>query len=104
MEASPWVDMPAEPGAPLAGALIGMGLIVIFRHGGSLGGVGVLALYLQEKTGFRAGWTQLGFDALLYALALLCLETEIVLWSLTGAVVTNLIIAANHRKDRYIAR
>ena len=27
-----------------------------------------------------------------------------VAWSLLGAVVTNLIIATNHRKDRYVAR
>ncbi|NNL73947.1 MAG: YitT family protein, partial [Silicimonas sp.] len=33
-------------GAALAGASIGLGLMVLFRHGASLGGIGVLALYL----------------------------------------------------------
>ena len=28
----------------------------------------------------------------------------VVLWSLLGAVVTNLIIAVNHRADRYVGR
>lgn len=96
--------LPPMLGGPLAGALIGMGLIIIFRHGGSLGGIGVLALYLQEKTGFRAGWTQLGFDIVLFGAAFLLFAPDVVIWSLAGAVVTNLIIATNHRQDRYIAR
>jgi uncharacterized membrane-anchored protein YitT (DUF2179 family) len=91
-------------GALLAGGCIGLGLIVLFRHGASLGGVGVLALWLQEATGFRAGWTQLAFDAALFAAAFAVLDPMLVLWSLLGAVVVNLIIAFNHRRDRYIAR
>jgi uncharacterized membrane-anchored protein YitT (DUF2179 family) len=90
-------------GAALAGACIGLGLIVLFRHGASLGGVGVLALWLQERTGFRAGWTQLGFDAVLFAAALAVMDPVLVAWSLLGAVIVNLIVAVNHRRDRYIA-
>ncbi len=91
-------------GTMLAGALIGMGLIVLFRHGASLGGIGVLALYLQDKTGFRAGWTQLLFDAVLFAVALTVIGGAPIVYSLLGAVVTNLIIAVNHRPDRYTGR
>jgi uncharacterized membrane-anchored protein YitT (DUF2179 family) len=91
-------------GAAIAGAMIGLGLIVLFRHGASLGGVGVLALYLQDKIGFQAGWTQLVFDALLFSAAIFVLDPWLVGWSLLGAVVVNLIIAVNHRKDRYIGR
>lgn len=91
-------------GAALAGALIGLGLIVLFRHGASLGGVGVLALYLQDKTGLRAGWTQLGFDLILFAVAWFVIGGTPILLSLLGAVVTNLIIAVNHRPDRYTGR
>lgn len=96
--------LPVWLASPLAGALIGLGLMVIFRHGASLGGIGVLALYLQEKTGFRAGWTQLLFDGALFVAALALLPWQPVLWSLFGAVITNLLIATNHRQDRYIAR
>lgn len=95
---APWLA------ALLAGGCIGLGLIVIFRHGGSLGGVGALALYLQGRIGFQAGWTQLIFDAALFAGALLILDPWLVLWSLLGPAVANLAIAVNHRKDRYIAR
>ena len=96
--------LPVPVGAALSGLLIGLGLVVIIRHGASLGGIGVLALYLQDSTGFRAGWTQLIFDVLLFGVALLVFPISTVLWSLVGAALTNVIIAFNHRKDRYVAR
>ncbi len=94
----------APVGAALSGALIGMGLIVLFRHGASLGGIGVLALFLQERLRIQAGCTQLAFDALLFLAAFSVLQWDLVIWSLLGAVVVNLIVAVNHRGDRYIAR
>ena len=94
----PWVA------SALAGAVTGMGLIVIFRHGASLGGIGILALWMQERFAIRAGWVQLGFDAVLFAAAFLILDPFLVLVSLLGAVIVNLIIAVNHRRDRYIGR
>jgi uncharacterized membrane-anchored protein YitT (DUF2179 family) len=47
---------PAHPlfAAIAGGLLIGIGLLVLFRHGASLGGFGVLALLLQR----RYGWMQ----------------------------------------------
>lgn len=91
-------------GALLIGGCVGLGLIALFRHGASLGGIGVLALYLQDSTGFRAGWTQLIFDVCLFGAAVFILDPILVAYSLLGAVVVNLIIAVNHRRDRYIAR
>ncbi|WP_333829152.1 YitT family protein [Pararhodobacter sp.] len=88
--------------ALLFGAVTGAGLLAIFRHGASLGGVGIVALYAQEKLGMQAGWVQLGFDALLFAAALLVLDPILVGWSLLGAVVVNTILGINHRRDRYI--
>ncbi|MEM7471111.1 MAG: YitT family protein [Pseudomonadota bacterium] len=91
-------------GALLSGALIGIGLIVLFRHGASLGGIGVLALFLQERIGIQAGWVQLGFDALLFLAAFAVLDWKIVALSLLGAAVVNVIVGVNHRQDRYIGR
>ncbi|NEY88896.1 YitT family protein [Tabrizicola oligotrophica] len=90
-------------GALLFGAISGSALLALFRHGASLGGVGILALLLQDKTGFRAGHTQLIFDAVLFAVALTVLPAVTVMWSALGALVVNLVIAINHRRDRYIA-
>lgn len=88
----------------LFGMVTGVGLLSLFRHGASLGGVGILALYLQDRFGFRSGWTQLIFDLCLFGTAALLLPLQIVGYSLLGAVVLNAIIAINHRRDRYIAR
>ncbi|WP_438986962.1 YitT family protein [Marivivens donghaensis] len=90
-------------GAILFGFVTGAALMALFRHGSSLGGIGILALYIQEKTGFRAGWTQLLFDAALFIVALGLRDLPTVAYSFLGALVVNLVIAINHRKDRYIA-
>jgi uncharacterized membrane-anchored protein YitT (DUF2179 family) len=91
-------------GAVTFGALVGVALLVLFRHNGSLGGLGVVALLIQDTTGFRAGWVQLIFDVFLFGLAFFLFDPLLVFYSLIGAVVLNLIIAINHRRDRYIAR
>ncbi len=90
-------------GALFFGMIAGGGMIAILRHGASLGGIGILALWLQDHTGSRAGWTQLGVDALGFAAALLLLPSDIVAYSLAGALVMNLLIGINHRRDRYVA-
>ncbi|MEZ5883713.1 MAG: YitT family protein [Paracoccaceae bacterium] len=90
-------------GAVLFGFVSGSALLALFRHGASLGGVGIVALYLQDKTGFRAGWTQILFDIGVFSLALLLRDVQTVAWSFLGALVTNMVIAFNHRRDRYIA-
>lgn len=46
-------------GAGLFGLCAGMGLLGLFRHGASLGGVGIVALWLQDTRGIKAGNTQL---------------------------------------------
>ncbi len=95
---------PAHPAvaAMLFGMVSGAGLLAIFRHRASLGGVGIVAFDLQERLGWRAGLVQLGFDIVLFAAALMILPPTLVLWSLLGAAVLNAIIAINHRKDLYI--
>ncbi|WP_372991691.1 YitT family protein [Sulfitobacter sp.] len=90
-------------GAVMFGSLVGLGLLAMFRHNGSLGGLGVIALLIQDTTGFKAGWVQLITDGVIFAVALLLFPATVVVYSLLGAVVLNLIITFNHRRDRYIA-
>ena len=90
-------------GAVTFGALTGLGLLAIFRHNGSLGGIGVVALLAQDRLGLRAGYVQLATDVVIFAIAALIFPATIVMWSLLGAVVLNLVITVNHRRDRYIA-
>lgn len=89
-------------GALLVGCLTGSALLALFRHGSSLGGIGIVGLYIQDATGFRAGWVQLIFDAVLFLVALTLRDPLTVAYSFLGALVLNLVIAVNHRRDRYI--
>ena len=88
--------------AILFGVVCGVGLLGLFRHASSLGGVSIVALIVQERTGLRAGWVQLGYDVALFAAALSLLPPDRVLWSALGALILNAIIAANHRRDWYV--
>jgi uncharacterized membrane-anchored protein YitT (DUF2179 family) len=94
-----------HPGAAavLFGVTAGVGLLGLFRHSGSLGGVSIVALILQDRYGIRAGITQIVHDLVLFAAAALILPLDRVLWSLLGALVLNLVIAFNHRRDWYVA-
>ncbi|MDR6873284.1 uncharacterized membrane-anchored protein YitT (DUF2179 family) [Bosea sp. BE125] len=84
------------------GSFMGLGLLALFRHRTGLGGINILALYLQEAHGVRAGWFQLGVDVVILAGALFLLPLDKVLISLAGAAVLNLILAINHKPGRYM--
>ncbi|QCO66760.1 YitT family protein [Luteimonas yindakuii] len=100
-----WVS-PAEMSplyaAIVGGALTGLGILFFIRHRASLGGVGILAVYLQRSRGWSAGRIQMGFDAALMTLALLLFEPGQVLYSAIGAAVLSLVIMFNHRPGRYM--
>jgi uncharacterized membrane-anchored protein YitT (DUF2179 family) len=90
--------------AVLFGVLAGLGLIVLFRHGATLGGVGIVALWLQDTRGIPAGNVQLGFDLGVFGIAVFLFDWQVVAISLLGAVIVNLMVTINHRRDRYVAR
>ncbi len=90
--------------ALFGGLLIGTGMLALFRHRASLGGFGILALYLQEKLGWRAGFVQLGLDGLVLALSFFVATPFVIACSIAAAVTLNLTLAINHRTDRYIVR
>jgi uncharacterized membrane-anchored protein YitT (DUF2179 family) len=89
--------------AIITGVTGGAGLLILFRHGATLGGIGVVAVWLQDTRGIKAGRVQLGFDALVFALAFALFPWDMVAWSLLGAFILNMMITLNHRRDRYIA-
>lgn len=100
-----WVDIASlNPvyAAVIGGSLLGIGLLVLIRHRTSLGGINILALYLQERFGWRAGYVQLGVDMLILGLSFLVLEPNGIALSVLGAVIMNLIIGLNHKPGRYI--
>ncbi|KAA0971156.1 YitT family protein [Aureimonas fodinaquatilis] len=90
-------------GAMLGGLLIGFGLLALFRHRASAGGVGILAVYLQDRFGWRAGWTQMITDLIVLCGAFVVIQPWAIVYSIIGAVVMNLFLGVNHRTDRYLA-
>ncbi|MEZ2221118.1 YitT family protein [Rhizobium sp. RCC_161_2] len=89
--------------ALLGGVLLGFGLLALYRHRASLGGVGILGIYLQERFGIRAGLVQLAVDMCVLVVAFTVTTPFVVICSVLGAVALNLFVAINHRSDRYIA-
>ncbi len=87
--------------ALLGGGLIGIGMLVIFRHKMSLGGFNILALFLQERFGIRAGKVQMVLDCTIVVMSLFIVDIQLILLSVLGAVATNLILAMNHKPGRY---
>lgn len=83
------------------GLLMGAGLLVLFRHHASLGGINVLVLWLQERLGWRAGHVQLGIDLVILLASTPWLSPMQLLYSVLGAVAVNLTLAINHRPGRY---
>ena len=99
-----WVDFsyldPAYA-AVMGGGLSGMGLLMLFRHRTGLGGLNILALYLQETWGIRAGYFQLAVDLAILAAAFFVLPTDHLLLSVLGMAIVNMILAINHKPGRY---
>jgi len=87
--------------ALMGGFLTGIGLLMLVRHRASLGGLGVMAVYLQERRGWRAGHVQMAADVAILSAALLVRDPYHVLLSILGAVALNFVIAVNHRPGRY---
>lgn len=89
--------------ALFGGVLLGNGMLVFFRHRASLGGFGVLALWLQDRFGIKAGLVQMVLDLTILTLSFFVASPFIVFASVLGAAAINVVLAVNHRRDRYIA-
>ena len=85
------------------GLLIGVGMLILFRHRASLGGLNVLVLWLQERYGWRAGKLQMGLDIAILLGAAFVTPLLLLAASILGAVLLNFALAVNHKPGRYMA-
>ena len=102
---SNWVsfaDLNPYFGTLIGGILMGTGLLILFRHKSGLGGVNILAVFLQERFGIRAGYLQMCVDIAILIGAFFVLPFDKVLLSIGGAIVLNMAIAMNFRPGRYV--
>lgn len=87
--------------AVFGGFLFGVGFIILFRHKASLGGFNILGLYLQDRFGIKAGWFMMGVDVTIMIISLSVVSPYLLGLSIICGLILNLIIALNHRNDRY---
>ena len=67
-----------------------------------MGGVNIVAQWLQQTRGVRAGHVQMAVDILVVLAALAVVPPERVLQSVVGAVAIGAILTLNHRPGRYL--
>jgi uncharacterized membrane-anchored protein YitT (DUF2179 family) len=85
------------------GLLMGVGMLILFRHRASMGGFNILVLYLQDRFGWRAGKVQMALDCTILIAALSILTPWLLIASILGAILLNFALAVNHKPGRYIA-
>lgn len=85
--------------AVLGGLLCGCGMLILFRHGASLGGLNVLVLRLQDRFGWPAGKVQMAVDAgIVLGGSALVADWRRLALSVLAVVALNLVLVFNHRK------
>jgi len=88
--------------AVLGGLLCGSGMLFLFRHGASLGGLNVLVLRLHDRFGWSTGKVQMALDAaIVIAGALWIGDLRRLALSVLAVGAINLVLVYNHRKGRY---
>jgi uncharacterized membrane-anchored protein YitT (DUF2179 family) len=87
--------------AIFGGSLIGMGVLSLARHRSSVGGIGILALYLQESRGWSAGLVQMIIDIVIVTASLIVIGIERSAYSVLSALALNVVMLAYHRPGRY---
>lgn len=87
--------------AVAGGLLIGMGVLIMFRHLASFGGLGILASYLQSRFGISAGRFQMGIDLTIVMVGYFLVSFDILVMSIIGAIALNSVIALSHKPGRY---
>ncbi|MBU2916969.1 YitT family protein [Psychrosphaera sp. F3M07] len=82
----------------IGGGLMGIGLLLVFRHGASLGGVNILALYLEKHYGIHTGKVIFVIDMTVLTLAFQVYSAHQVLYSVVASLVLTSVIGRYHKK------
>ena len=87
--------------ALMGSILVGVGLLILFRHRASLGGFNIVCLWLQERYGISAGKVQMGLDCSIVLSSAFITSWSVLLMSVSAAVIVNVVLATNHKPGRY---
>lgn len=83
--------------ALISGLLLAFGMSLLFKAGGSLGGVNILGLYLQQRHGIATARTIYAIDLLVMASSLLLHGWQVVLYSVVCVTVLGFILGRHFR-------
>lgn len=90
-------------GAIAGGLMVGAGFIILFRHRASLGGLNTVALWCQDRFGWRAGVVQMVLDGTILLASWPWMTWERLALSILAALAMNFALAVNHKPGRYVA-
>lgn len=74
------------------GVLTGIGMGIIFRSRGSLGGTDILAILLTRKTSFSVGQILLGIDAVIFLCAAILFEPEMAMYAMIYMFIATRVV------------
>ncbi|KQB10510.1 YitT family protein [Vibrio metoecus] len=83
------------------GLLMGLGMLILFRHRSSLGGFNVLCLFIQDRFGISVGKSQMAIDGLILLTSFFFVSPLTIGLSILGAFLLNIVLAINHKPSRY---
>lgn len=81
----------------LGGLLVGFGLIILFRHNASLGGLNILAVYLERRFNIHASRTTLAADIGVLITAILILDSLSLFYSFLAFLLLSSVVGRYHR-------
>lgn len=102
----PEFAVPPLVGAIAGGALIGAGIMTLFRNGASLGGATILSIYLHKRHGINPGASNFTFDFIVILSSFFAYSLTSGLISILSIAVTSSVLALFKRsreRDRRTA-
>ncbi|TYR81577.1 YitT family protein [Priestia megaterium] len=85
--------------AVVAGIIIGIGLIFLFRNGSSLGGINMLCVFLDKRFGINPGKTMLLTDIVIVGSATVVFGVVQVIYSLIGIFIMTGLLGRYHKNS-----
>jgi uncharacterized membrane-anchored protein YitT (DUF2179 family) len=98
-----YLTLSVEPifAAILGGLLIGFGLIILFRHHASLGGLNILAMYLEHRFNIHPGRTTFIGDLFIASVGFWVLPAQTVAVSLLAFIVMSSVVGRYHKPPQW---
>lgn len=88
-------------GGVIGGFLMGVGMLMLFRHRCSIGGFNILAIYLQEKGIISAGKIQLLLDISVLVFLGITVDITVIIPTALSVLALNVVLIMNHKDGRY---